>query len=448
MEIIKKVFLIFILFILSILIVIHSIENGLLLAIFSILFIIFFVKKFKIKKFALFLILFSFIIKIIAVLILKTPMAADYQAMYDASLKAVNGDFSFVSDGYFLAYGYQLGNVFYQFIVLKIINNVVILKILNCVYSTVITFLIYKITQKFVKEDTARITSLIYSISLYPIYLNSILGNQQLSLMLFLIGIYILLTKKNSLLNAVVIGILFALGNLERPEGIIYITTLIIYNIITLKKIKPILKNTIPVLVTYILLTQMFSFVLVKTTSNKLGFRNADPYWKFLIGFNYEYNGKNNVEDYDFTIDPNLEKQEIIKRVSDFKKIPGLFYNKIKIQWLYDDIDTSFNAVNSTQFKQSLLKFIIEYIIAINIIVIVFAFIGIIKNKKLHSSTYFFIFNLFIYFAVYLLIEVSARYYYNPQICVIILSSYGIERFISFSELYINNFKNKKIKQS
>lgn len=436
MEILKKVILITMIIVLSLCICISNLENGVLLSVLSIIAIVFFVKKVKIRNFTLFLVAFSLISKVIAVFILKVPMTADYQTMYNASINAVNGDFSFINSGYFLAYGYQLAHVFYQALILKIINNVIVLKILNCVYATVITVLIYKIVKVITRENVARITSLIYAISLYPIYLNVILGNQQLSVMLFLIGIYILLTKKSSILNGIIIGILFALGNLERPEGIIYITTLIVYNIVTLKSVKIILKNTLPILITYFALTQLFSYVLIKSDINEIGFGNSDPYWKFLLGFNYEYNGKNNLEDYQYTSDINLEKEVLIDRITDVKRIPNLFYQKIKIQWLYDDLDTTFNAINTTQFSQGIVKIIVKYISTINLIVIIAVFIGLIKNKKIDSKNYFFIINVLVYFAVYLLIEVSARYYYNPQISIIILSALGIERIIDFTEKY------------
>lgn len=443
MEILKKIILIVSLVFLGLLICISTFENGILLSILSFAFIIFFVKKAKIKRFCLFLFLFSFITKVVGIFILKLPMGVDYETMYAASLEALNGNLSFARDGYFVAYGYQLGHVFYQTLMLKLINSITFLKILNCLYATIITVLIYKILQKFTKENVARITSLIYSISLYPIYLNSVLGNQQLSLMLFLIGIYILLTKKSTIVNGIIIGILFALGNLERPEGIIYITTLIIYNIVTLKNIKLILKNSLPVLISYLALTQLFSFILIKTNVNDIGFKSSDPYWKFLVGFNYEHSGKNNLEDYEYTVDLETEKQVMLERVKDFKKIPGLFYQKAKILWLYDDLDQTFNATTTTQFSQFIVKTIVNYIRFINFILVALAFIGLIKNKNIHNINYFFIINALIYLAVYLLIEVSARYYFNPQICIIILSALGLDRLFDFAKTHFG--KDKKI---
>lgn len=445
MNIIKKCILIIALLVLGILVCINNLENGILFSILSFAFIFIFVKNVKIKRFSIFLILFSLIIKIAGVLILKVPINVDYQVMYDASLSALNGNLSFAKDTYFATYGYQLGHVFYQTFALKIVNSIVFLKILNCIYSTVITWLIYMILKKFTKENTARITSLLYCISLYPIYLNSVLGNQQLCLMLFLIGIYILLTKKSTIANCIIIGLLFALGNLERPEGIIYITTLIIYNIITLKNVKLIIKNTASVIIPYLIVTQLFSFILIKSNVNEIGFKNSDPYWKFLLGFNYEYNGKNNLDDYKYAVDVNLEKQEIINRISNVKRIPNLFYNKAKILWLYDDLDTTFTATTTTQFSQRIVKIVVNYIVAINMFILALAFIGLIKNKNVNNAQYFCIINILIYFAVYLLIEVSARYYFNPQIGVIILSAFGIDRSINFIkglQLYLKEKKN------
>lgn len=136
-------------FLLSLLILIGNIKNGIVLLLISIIVIYFFVKKVKIKNFMLFLIIFSIITKTVCILILKTPILADYWIMYEASQNMINKDFSFVNKLYFLTWGYQLFHVFYEAFVLGIFNDVIILKILNCIYSTVITIMIYLITKKY-----------------------------------------------------------------------------------------------------------------------------------------------------------------------------------------------------------------------------------------------------------------------------------------------------------
>ncbi len=352
MEKITKFFLIIGVFIFGVILGIVTLENGVLMSILSVLLIFIFDKKVKLKNFPLFLVLFSLITKIIAVIILDIPIQVDYKYMYDASLNVINGDFSFVNTLYFSNWGYQLGHVFYQALMLMICNNVLFLRILNCIFSTVITLLIYLILKKFTSEKTSRIMSLIYCISLYPIYLNTILGNQPLSLMLILTGIYFLLTKKNDFIHLLIVGILIGLGNIERPEGIIYLFTIFIYHILTLKNVKLVLKNTAIIILSYVVVTSLASFILIKSGVNEIGFKNNDPLWKFLVGFNYDYNGKINPEDYQYTITKELEKETLINRLKEFNRMPNLFYEKTKILWLYDDLEDSFLANNTSQFSR------------------------------------------------------------------------------------------------
>ena len=252
-------------FLLSLLILIGNIKNGIVLLLISIIVIYFFVKKVKIKNFMLFLIIFSIITKTVCILILKTPILADYWIMYEASQNMINKNFSFVNKLYFLTWGYQLFHVFYEAFVLGIFNDIIILKILNCIYSTVITIMVYLITKKISSENAARISSLLYSITLYPLYLNSVLGNQQLALMLMLIGVYVLLFKQNNIKNLVIVGILIALSNLERPEGIVYIVTIIVYFIFSNEKFKDVMKKSAIILLTYFFIVKGSSFILIKS---------------------------------------------------------------------------------------------------------------------------------------------------------------------------------------
>ena len=442
MEKIKKIFIYVMLILIGLFISISTFENGILLSILSIVFIYLFVNKVNIKRFSLFLIIFCLVTKIVAILLLNNQILADYYIMYDASLKVLFKDLSFVNKFYFTQWGYQLFHVFYQALMLKFINNIIFLKILNCIYSTIITVVIYNIVKKISSEKSARIVSLLYAISLYPLYLNGVLGNQQLAMMLMLIAIYIFLFKKRNIVNLLLVGFLMGVSNLERPEGIVYILTIIIYIIFTNKKFKEILKNVMLILIMYLIVTNGASLAMIKFNINDIGFKNSNPQWKFLIGFNYKYDGKNNIEDEIYLTDTKKENEEIIRRITDFKKLPNLFYQKIKIQWLYDDLDNTFNVKNNKQFSKSIIDIILNYAKIINLVIIIFIFIGLFKNKKINNVYYFFLINIFIYFGIYLFIEVAARYYFNPQVSIIILSSLGIERLISTLEK--NNFKKKK----
>ena len=426
------------LFLIALLILLGNINNGVILSLVSLIFIYFFVKKVKIKRFMVFLILFSLVTKIVCVLILKTPILADYWIMYEASQNMINGDYSFVNELYFLTWGYQLFHVFYEAFVLGFMNDILVLKILNCIYSTVITIMIYLITRKITSENTARIVSLLYSIAIYPLYLNSVLGNQQLALMLMLIGIYILLFKNNNIKNLIIVGILIALSNLERPEAIIYLLTILVYYIISNQKLKITIKNCFIIFITYFIITKGSSFFLIKSGINDIGFENKNPYWKFVTGFSYDTNGIYNLDDVYYADVSNVDdtKKEAINRISQVHKWPRLFYEKTKIIWLYNGLEECFNA-KSINISDDLKQIIFNYIKIMNMVIIILVLVGLYKNKNINHTTKFFLINILIYFAVYLIIEVHIRYYFNPQVSMFILSSIGIERVLN----YIDNRK-------
>ena len=431
-DIIGKILLWVTLLFMSTIIFTTSFENGILLSLLSFAVIYLFVDKIKIKNFTLFLILFSFLSKLAAVIVLKIPLRGDYWMMFNASKDVLKGDFAFATNSYFGAFGYQIFNVLYQALVLKIFKYSFTLKILNCIYATVITLLLYKISKNVSNEKSARIVSLIYTISLYPIYLNTIFGNQQLSLMLILLGVYIILNKEDNIKWLLFAGLLLAIGNLERSEGIIYIATILGYQFFTSKKIMTFAKRTIPILLVYFLTIFIANTLMIKLNINKIGFTNDNPEWKLVCGLNYEHSGKFNYDDeWAYLHSRELERKVIKERLTDFKTLPGLFYRKIKVQFLYDDLDQTFQVNNTKQFSKNILSIILNYIKTINIFVILFAFIGLIKKRKKPNNWQLFIMiNFALYFFAYLFIEVNARYYYNPQIDILIFASIGIESIL------------------
>lgn len=420
-----------------------SITNGIILSIISIVILYLFVEKIEIKKFGLFIFVISLIIKIISIIFLKIPIKADYELMYNASLDVLKGDFSFANNYYFGTFGYQLGNVFYQALVLKIINSANALRVLNCIYSSVITLIIYLLIKRFSKEKTARFISLFYTISLYPTYLNSVLGNQQLSLMLIMIGVYIFLTKEKKISNLILIGFFIALGNLERTEGIIYIACIIVYSLLYEKINIKTIKSISIILFVYFLINISVSNIVLKSGINEIGLKNNNPNWKLLTGLNVEDSGKYSSSDQDkYISDSNLEKEIIKQRLTDYKNLPKLFYRKINVQWQYSDLTETFNAKNNKQFSQFIINTLAGYTRCMNYFILLAVLIGQCKNKMTNIEK-FFMLNICAYFIIYLFIEVNARYYFNPQTSIMILSAAGIETTIK----YLNKIHKKdKIK--
>ncbi len=411
----------------AILLLCGTIENGIFLALLSILGIYIFVKKVPIRHFTWFLIAFSLLTKLIVVFLVDTPIVGDFVLMYDTAKHMACHNLQTLHP-YFNIWGYQLFHVFYEAAMLSIWNSATFLKILNCLYATGITVLIYQIVKKWGSESSARITSLLYAISLYPLYLNTILGNQQLALFLALLAIYLLLYKKQTSRNILLVGILLALSHLERNEGIIYLLTTIIYLFLNKKSTRQALQNILLVSISFFVITQLSSQAIIHLQINTIGFGNANPEWKFLLGFNEQSNGVYDEQDEFYAQDLTIQHEELIKRITNIKVLPKLFYNKLKIQFLYADFGATFDTLNEGKlnFLKEMSK---NYVRVMNFFIIACAFLGTFAKEK-KKETSFFSINALLFVGVYLLIEICARYYFNPQVTFFMLASIGIEMIL------------------
>ena len=147
-------------------------------------------------KFIIFLFFFSLLIRVLVVCLVHTPVVSDFKTVYDASLELLHHTDSYKSSIYFLNLGYQMGHVIYQYLLLSIINSALFLKIVNCVVSSFTVVFIYLISKELSNKKAAAIISIIYSVFLFPLLLNTVLTNQILPMLLLLIAIYLWIRQK------------------------------------------------------------------------------------------------------------------------------------------------------------------------------------------------------------------------------------------------------------
>ena len=124
------------------------------------------VDKIKIKNYLIFIFSLSLIIRVITIILLKVPVLDDYKTMLDAALSINNNDLSFLNDFYFKTFSYQLGFTIYESILLKIINSITFLQVINSLITSLIVVMIYLIGKTISNEKSARVVSLLYL--LYP----------------------------------------------------------------------------------------------------------------------------------------------------------------------------------------------------------------------------------------------------------------------------------------
>lgn len=378
-------------------------------------------------KIIIFLFLFAFVIRIGVILWIDTSVISDFKTMLDASKELVNGTDAYKSMPYFICWGYQMGHVIYQAILLNIINSITFLKIVNAIVTSSTVIMIYLIGKELSNTKAAIIISIIYSIFLFPLLLNTVLTNQLLPMLLILIAIYLWMKKKKeNKLMPVIIGILLGISNMLRSETIVIIIAFVLYTIFLMIKKenrKALIINLCLIIISYFTLTTATSFVLKATDISPSGLENKNSSWKFLEGLNVETRGQYSEDDaVKYSYDKKKTTKELKKRIQEeWQQYPLLFAKKTKILWLNSDLSWPLGHIEN-QEDLKLYEGINQIFIYFFVIMSLLSAITLFK-KTYKKEQILILLILFVYFGVYLFIEVMPRYAYSLQIFEALLAS-------------------------
>ena len=394
-------------------------------------------RKIKVKRFWILLLVVSFLIRLAAIVIFNFPQTTDFKLMYECALKFVNHDFSWNSTAYFMMWPYQSGFVVYEGLLLKLINNIYFLKVLNIIYESLLVVLIYYFSRRFVKDESARVAAILFMVYPYNIYLGTTLANHHIATILSYLGIVFLLSRKKKPYYFIVAGILIGLSNVLRPEGIIIIFSYLLFMIFNLKKdnFKKEVLGFLILLVSYGGINLICSNLIILSGVNNDGLKNTNPLWKFVLGFNgdscgyYDYNDEVYIN--------NKEKElEIIKERLNPSNVGRLVLCKTNRMWLSNKIDVKDSSYDKAYYIGNIkIKFndLANVVSLTNhyifLFVMVMMILGVFRNRKdiINNESLFFLIMVVVAYFVFLLIEIQPRYLYLIHPSIFILSAYGIE---------------------
>ena len=394
-------------------------------------------RKIKVKRFWILLLVVSFLIRLAAIVVFNFPQTTDFKLMYECALKFVNHDFSWNSTAYFMMWPYQSGFVVYEGLLLKLINNIYFLKVLNIIYESLLVVLIYYFSRRFVKDESARVAAILFMIYPYNIYLGTTLANHHIATILSYLGIVFLLSRKKKPYYFIVAGILIGLSNVLRPEGIIIIFSYLLFMIFNLKKdnFKKEVLGFLILLVSYGGINLICSNLIILSGVKNDGLKNTNPLWKFVLGFNgdscgyYDYNDEVYIN--------NKEKElEIIKERLNPSNVGRLVLCKTNRMWLSNKIDVKDSSYDKAYYIGNIkIKFndLANVVSLTNhyifLFVMVMMILGVFRNRKdiINNESLFFLIMVVVAYFVFLLIEIQPRYLYLIHPSIFILSAYGIE---------------------
>ena len=404
--------------------------------------IIWLANKLSNKQYIIFLIVLTLVTRIIWVFLIKSPITSDFKIMYETAIKLISGDYTSIDKSYFNLWVYQFGFSGYEALVMSIFHTTspLIIKLLNIFYCLGTTLLVYKIGSKIFNETSGRVSGFFYSIYISSLVMTSALTNEHIATFLFLLGIYVFLCSNLSFpVRAIILGVLVALGNINRPLGSLVLLAIIIYLILKLVKefnfvnIKRTCASLILIIISYIVIMNLASYIFIAKGITPYKLTNRDPFWKFVTGLNYDTKGQYSEKDDSYLYgikDPEerkkLEIPLIKERVSNVPKLASLIKDKVLIMWSGPDDSTYWTC-----------QYLNKRILNIGIIgterieFIAMAFYSIIaalflfKEKK-YNKNLLILLLIAGYASVHFFIEIQTRYKYFMIPLLAIVQGYGV----------------------
>ena len=285
--------------------------------------------------------------------------------------------------------------------------------------------------------------------------MNTILANHHIATFLTYIGIFFLLKDNKKIKDYVIAAVLISFGNIMRPEGIIVLFSLLLFEIFRLKKdlILKTIRNLLIFFVIYFAIGSASSLIVQKTGINDAGLSNNNLQWKFVLGFNHYSFGYYSSKDEKYLNDKEEEIEVIKERINVSPlKMAKLMTCKVNHFWLQSDISSknemysnkAYNVLGMQIKFTDVEKVVISFNTILYIITFLMCIIGVIFNRKkiIKDNSFFFVIMIMVTFFVYLLIEIQPRYAYFIHVSIFILSTYGYEIVLNKIKKLLNK-KNK-----
>jgi hypothetical protein len=370
-------------------------------------------------------------------LTVPTAPASDFALLHSAAAAAASGDLDFVDRAYFRDWTYQLGFVFYQAAVMRVFGDALVwLQLLNALFMTATCLLVYVLGRSMFGERAAFAALVGYGLYLPPILGASVLTNQHLATMLFVLGITVLLRgARLDPWRAVAAASAVGLGHVIRPLGPVVLVAVGVYVVFLMvsrdDRMRLALAGALFLVGFYgTFFAVSATFMVSGITETHLG--NNNPQWKFVLGLNHETAGGYSAEDAALVAEAGSEEERealqaalIAERTADVPGVLQLMLVKFARMWGEPDTLLFWAAaevLNPGAFRLWKLLMVGQYAVVM--------FAGLFARRRLRradGSALVLVSALIgTYASVHLLIEIQTRYRYFAMPFVLLLAGAGV----------------------
>jgi len=418
---------------------------------------VFLCRRVEIPRFGLVAFALALFLRLGVVLALHPPVESDFAVLLEASQLFRDGDYSFQSWGYFQNWAGQTGQVIFQGLLLRIWSSPMAIKLVNCLAASGTVVLVYFIARRFFQESAARAASLFHCVSALPLTMVSVLTNQHTATFLTFLGVYLLLGAPVDFRADVCVGgggslparfaaggILLALANALRPDGLLALTAVGAYCLFAgLQKplalhLKRFGLGLLCFLGAYLLLSGLLSWGVAALGINAHGLSTGNFWLKFVYGFSQEscgqYSEAANQAISHLTaqgMDRTIAQKTVFwseLQSAGFRGLLQLFGDKLRILWKGSALLWPLGYLHEAH--PFLYGCVQKYEYFCSVSTLILGLLGFLHSRRPGRASVEGLlpaFLVFAAFAVYLLIEIQPRYVYGIQPALYILSAGGIE---------------------
>lgn len=392
------------------------------------------------------LLLMALFLRIFWILSVNTMPMSDFNTMYQNAKEILAGNIDVLKGYTYLArFPHLIPMTFYMAGIIKLfpIHNLLVMKILNAIFGTISVYLLYKLSDNFIKSERNKLFVLILG-AVFPPFITytSVLCTENLAIPLYL-GTLIMFYKAKARTNEqakyfIISGGLLALSNLFRGVAIVFLIAFFIYILLCTEKSK--FTNIGYLVLGYIVITVGISGTLLKAgLLERPLWKGAEPSSATLLlkGTNFEHNGQWNLEDAKF-VDEHLKddnltilclekvKERILSKSP--KEIISFYIKKFSSQWRVGDCSGTYWAYMGAALPiKSTLPVTFQLIYSV---ILAFSCIALFKDNNKNVV----LLNIILCGCglLFTIIETQSRYSYIVSWIFIILASYGIEKTLDF----------------
>ncbi|MBQ2770153.1 MAG: glycosyltransferase family 39 protein [Clostridia bacterium] len=385
------------------------------------------------------------LLRLSVILVTDTQPVSDFFYFYEGAQNILSGNASSYFDAwYFSMWPNTIPICYYYAGIFSLCNSILFAKLVNLTLMVGNIGLVYLLGTKIASPKAAALSALFYALAPSVIQTTGQLTNQHVALFFFLLGLWVLLSGK-TLWAGALSGLLLALGNCFRSEGIVLYAALLVLSIFLLwdgKKERPLLRRRIlalsglfcSLLIVSTLLSGLITNLSGHSVKNDSGFA-----WKLIVGFNNEESGTFSGEDAEEFANTGDAWTIVKRRMGEIDNWPDFLYRKNTMMWgSYEDPSYSFSHLEHNQpVKIGPLKTDVSGLLrrcqdvdkAVYLLILLSFFAScllLVIKKQGHSPAELLFLLIFdAYFCAYLLIEVAARYRYFILPFLLVLGSYG-----------------------